>query len=411
MNAPISPPTQKWRWPPGDYSAQHAIEAFLSSGESFTPRGREGIIRRCEDALCRRFDQPRCVLCCSGTMALYAAFFAVGVEAGDEVICPDITFHATVSPALRLGAGVVLIDVDPETACADPSAVEAAITSKTKALVTNAQWGHPVEQERILAICRKHGIAWIEDISHAHGAEWNSRQVGTWGDLACMSLGAEKILTAGMAGALFGRRDDLVDRAVLVTHYLHRSAKDVQTPGFEPLARTGFGLKLGAHPLAAAVILDQLENHFDRWVAERADSLSRLSRLLGDLPHVRPPVVRPEVTSMGGWYGYKPSVDFARLGIGREALVAQFHALGQEVDVPGSPPLHTLPLFANPRWNPAAQTNRETHFPHAAAYAAGSLSVPTFTGPRDELQLQATAQAFEKIWESLKSERQPPIGK
>jgi len=390
-----------WTWPPRDYSPQEAIDRYLKNGGSLTPKGREGIVGECEDALCRRFDQPRAVLCCSGTMALYAAFFAVDLGPGDELICPTITFHATASPALRLGASVVLVDVDEETACIDPAALEAVISPRTKAVVTNAQWGHPVEQDRIRAICDRNGLAWIEDISHAHGATWNGRQVGTWGDLACMSLGAEKMLAGGMAGVLFGKRDDLVDRAVLVTHYLHRSAKDIRTPGFEPLARTGYGLKLGVHPLAAVVVLDQLQNHFDRWVAERNDSLSRMMKRLSGLPGLRPPVVRPEVTSMGGWYGFKPWVDFEKLGITREALVENFHALGLEVDVPGSPPLHDFPLFSEARWNPVANSIGSDHLTSAKSYSAGILSLPTFTGSRDESGLLEMILAFHRVWQGF----------
>lgn len=389
---------EPWSWPPQDYSPVDALQRFLSHGGSLTPQGRDGVVRDCEDVLCARFDQTRAVLCCSGTMALYAAFFAVGLGPGDELICPAITFHATASPALRLGAGVVLADVDPLTACIDPAFLEAAVTPRTKALVTNAQWGHPVDQERVRAICDRYGLAWIEDISHAHGASWRGRQVGTWGDLACMSLGAEKMLTGGMGGVLFGKSDELVDRAVLLTHYLHRSKHDVRTPGFEPLARTGYGLKLGIHPLAAVVILDQLQNHFDSWVEERRTSLTRLSTALAELPCLRPPVICPEVTSMGGWYGYKPWVDFQKIGITRESLVRRFHQRGDEVDVPGSPPLSELPLFSDSRWNASASANQKGNFPSASQYAKGILSLPTFTGDRDAVRMEKMLESFRVLW-------------
>jgi len=337
-------------------------------------------------------------------MALYAAFFAVGIGPGDELICPTITFHATATPAFHLGAKVVLVDVDEETACIDPQALEAAITPRTVALVTNAQWGHPVDQEEIRRICKCHGLAWIEDISHAHGASWKDRQVGTWGDLACMSLGAEKMLTGGMAGVLFGTRDDLIDRAVLLTHYLHRSTRDIRTPGFEALARTGYGLKLGAHPLAAVVVLDQLQAHFATWVAQRTDSLRRLQAGLDGLDGLRPPVIRQEVTSMGGWYGFKPWVDFETLRVSKESLVSARRAEGVEVDPPGSPPLHRLPLFSDPtlcvgKW-PKADLHLRT-FPSAERYSAGTLSLPTLTGPRDEERLHTTIEGFHKVWQHL----------
>ena len=403
-STPAQAPPQPWSWPPPDYDPLPAIQRYLSEGGSLTPKGRDGIIAACEDALCARFDQPRAVLMSSGTMALYAAYFAVGIEPGDEVICPTVTFHATATPALHLGAKVVLVDVDPETGCVDPAAAAAAVTPRTKAIVTNAQWGHPVDQEAVAALCQRHSLAWIEDISHAHGASWKGRQVGTWGDLACASLGAEKMLTGGMGGVLMGRRDDLVDRAVLCSHYLFRSKTDVRTPGYEGLARTGYGLKLGIHPLAAVVVLDQLENHFDRWVIERDDSLRRLREGLTGLPGLRPPVIRPEVTSMGAWYGFKPWVDTKGLGLSREELVARLQAHGIEVDAPGSPPLHRLPLF-DPACYPVGGWDKAPldpdAFPGATKYSEGILSLPMFTGEADKDALRNTVTAFHDVLPGL----------
>lgn len=400
----ISKPQPKWGWPPASYDPMPAISRYMAEGGSLTPKGRDGVIARCEDCLCSRFDQPRAILLSSGTMALYTAFFAIGLEPGDELICPTVTFHATSTPALHFGAKVVLVDVDPDTGCISPTAAAAAITPRTKAIVTNAQWGHPVDQDAIRAICDRNHLAWIEDVSHAHGASWNGKQVGTWGDLACASLGAEKMLTGGMGGVLMGRRDDLMDRAVLLSHYLFRSKQDVRTPGFEDLGRTGYGLKLGIHPIAAVVILDQLENHFDTWVEQRRDSLMRLREGLSGLSWLTPPAIRPEVTSMGAWYGFKPWVDCDQLGIKRCDLVAALKAKGIEIDEPGSPSLHELPLFDPDRfpvgpWPKAALDPKA--FPAAERYNRGTLSLPTLTGPVDESRLVQTVEAFSKVWEDL----------
>lgn len=401
---PLAEPFSPWQWPPPSYRPDVAIARYLETGGSLVPKGRDGVIAECEDALCARFQQPRAVLCSSGTMALYAAFFAIGLGPGDEIICPTITFHATATPALHLGAKVVFVDVNSETGCIDPAALSAAITSRTRAVVTNAQWGHPVDQEAIRALCDRHHLAWVEDISHAHCAEWQGRQVGTWGDLACASLGAEKILTGGVGGVLFGSRNDLVDRAVLVTHYLHRSKTDIRSPGFEPIGRTGYGLKLGIHPLAAAVVLDQIQSFFDGWIESRKNSLMRLRTTLAGLEGITPPVIHESVTAMGGWYGFKPWIDFKAIGISRRDLVNALKAEGAEVDEPGSPPLHTLALFHDPqfpvgRWEKAPVD--PAAFPNANRYSAGTLSIPTLTGPEDEERLTLIQYAFEKVWNNL----------
>jgi perosamine synthetase len=397
----------RWCWPPETYSPQTVINSYLNSRGSLTPKGRVGIIKSCEDAICERFSQKRSVLLNSGTSAIYAAFFAIDTRPGDEVICPTVTFHATATPALHWGAKVVLVDVQPDTACICTKALERAITPRTKAVITNAQWGHPVEQDRIRAICDKFGIYWIEDISHAHGATWNGRQVGSWGDLACMSLGAEKILTAGMAGVLMGRDDCLIDRAVLFTHYLFRSKHDIRVNGHEELARTGFGQKLGIHPLAAVIIEDQLLHHFDRWVAQRSETLMLLRDQLSKLEGLTVPTIRQSVTSMGGWYGFKPAIDFAKLKINRIELVRRLNEEGVEVDVSGSPPLHQLPLFCNPNFRIAGwekSTVDVDSFPNADRYSESVLSLPTWTVPEHKSIVQDVVRGFEKVWLRLEAQ-------
>ena len=263
----------------------------------------------------------------------------------------------------------------------------------------------PVEQDQILEICRQNGIFWIEDISHAHGASWNGRQVGTWGDLACMSLGTEKILTGGVGGAVLGRNDDLVDRAVLFSHCIYRSRDDVRNTRYRALSRTGFGLKLDIHPLSAVLIYDQLQNYFDTWVTQRHDSLYSLIEGLSGLPGLRPPAIADGVTSMGGWYGFKPWLDTQQIGVSREIIVKALQAEGISVKVPGSVPLHKLPILDKDRF-PDGPWDNEISSPtsrlvNADKYWAGTLSLPTFTGPSDERQLQDTITAFHKVWDGL----------
>ncbi|MCS6970151.1 MAG: aminotransferase class I/II-fold pyridoxal phosphate-dependent enzyme [Planctomycetota bacterium] len=406
---PLLPqPQPRWRWPPPDDGTHHAIASYLAAHGPLSPRGAEGIIGECEVALATRFGCTHALLCASGTMALYSAFAALGIAPGDEVLCPAITFHATATPLLHLGARVVLVDVEPDTGNIDPAALAAAITPRTVAVVTNAMWGHPVEQEAVRACCDRHRLAWVEDVSHAHGAIWHGRQVGTWGDICCMSLGAEKMLTGGLGGALLTSRRDLYERAVLVGNYLFRSRQrtdggDISDPRFAPLARTGYGLKLSCHPLAAVVIRHQLTHHFETWIAERHASLQALRRDLADLPGLQPPTIRAGVESMGAWYGFKPWIDSQSLGLSRQRIVAALQAEGIDIDVASSPPLHHLALFNGfPLPNGRTpQTAPLGSFPAAERYASGLLSVPTYTGARDEQRRRELVAAFRKVWEHL----------
>lgn len=385
------------------------VAEYVRSGQPLSIKGRDGILAECEDELKRRFQRKHAILCASGTVALYSAYFAAGICPGDEVICPTITYHATATPALHLGGQVVLVDVEPDTGNISVEALEAAITPRTKAVATNAMWGHPVEQEAIRRICDQHGLAWIEDVSHAHLAAYKGRPVGSYGNIACASLQGSKLVSGGEGGVFLTDDDECHDRAVLLGHNLTRSEKTVINPKYRPIGRTGFGLKFRCHVLAAVLIHDQLVNHVDRWVAERNDSLIRLSAELNKLACLRPPVIRSTTTSMGAWYGYKPWVDSDSLGVPREKLVQALQAEGLEVDIPGSPALHSLPLFSDDRFRIGGfpkYDNSHARFPGAEQYLAGILSLPTLTGPPDEGLLQAFVAGFNKVWDNLDQLRQ-----
>jgi dTDP-4-amino-4,6-dideoxygalactose transaminase len=95
---------------------------------------------------------------CNGTAALHSAMWACGVGAGDEVICPSVTYWASAAPALQLGAAVNFAECDPKTLCIDPNDIEHRIGPRTKAIVVVHVYGHPCDMDPIMAIARKHGV-------------------------------------------------------------------------------------------------------------------------------------------------------------------------------------------------------------------------------------------------------------
>jgi len=380
------------------------LKDYIDSEKPLSIQGRAGVIADCEEEFKRRIGRKHAIMCSSGTMAIYSGYFALGIEPGDEVICTTITYHATATPALHLGAKVVLVDVEPDTGNLDVEAVSAAITSRTRAVASNAMWGHPVEQQKLRTLCDSTGIAWLEDFSHGQFASYAGQPVGAWGDIACASLQGNKLVSGGEGGVLVTDDDELHDRAVLLGHNLQRSQTCVTNREYKPIGRSGFGLKLRCHPLAAALVYDQLLHQVDNWIIQRSESLERLSKNLATLPGVRPPVIRDYVTSMGAWYGYKPWVDWNMLGVTRERVVEALQAENLDVDIPGSPPLHSMALFDPDRFpiNGFEKfDNRSRAFPSADSYAAGILSLPTFTGPDDDNRLDSMVEGFRKVWANL----------
>jgi perosamine synthetase len=136
----------------------------------------------------------------NGTVALHLALLAIGIEPGDEVIVPDLTFAATANAVLYCNATPVIVDIDPESWCIDPKEIEKAITPKTKAIIPVHLYGQPCDMAAIMAIAKKHNLKVIEDCAEAHGATFEGQVVGSFGDIACYSFFGNKILTTGEGG-------------------------------------------------------------------------------------------------------------------------------------------------------------------------------------------------------------------
>jgi perosamine synthetase len=155
----------------------------------------------------------------SGTAALHSAYFALGVKPGTEVIVPGYTFFATAAPILQCGGRPVFCDVDPETLVADPDDVERRITPRTRAICVVHLWGNPAPMDRFVEIARRHNLGLIEDCSHAHGALYQGRPLGAWGDIGCFSLQGPKAVSAGEGGIAVTDNPLLFDRMLALGHY------------------------------------------------------------------------------------------------------------------------------------------------------------------------------------------------
>ncbi len=146
----------------------------------------------------------------NGTTGLIAALMAHGIGPGDEVIIPSFSFFATASAVLFVKATPVFADIDPETYCLSPDAVEAVITPRTAAVMPVHLYGLPADMPRFEQLCHQHGLLLLEDAAQAHGASIDGRFVGTWGT-ASFSFYASKNMTTGEGGMLLTNDDHIAD--------------------------------------------------------------------------------------------------------------------------------------------------------------------------------------------------------
>src|SRR5687767_12796929 len=207
--------TEAARWPLIEAEETAAVQEVLASGELST----SPVARQLEAEFAAYHGVRYALSANNGTAALHAAFFALGVGPGDEVISPAATYWATAVPVLNCGAIPVFADVDPETLCIDPSDVERRISPRTKAIVVMHAGGMPCEMDALLEIARRHGLRVVEDASHAHGALYKGRKVGTFGDVAAFSLQTSKLCPAGEGGILLTDDEAILRRATALGHY------------------------------------------------------------------------------------------------------------------------------------------------------------------------------------------------
>ena len=158
----------------------------------------------------------------NGTAALHLALLALKIGKGDEVIVPDFTMASCGFAVEYTGAKPVFVDAENETWNIDPEKIEAKITDKTKAIMVVHIYGHPCDMDKIMAIAKKHNLRVVEDCAEAHGATYNGKTVGSFGDIAAFSMYANKIITSGEGGAITTNDDEIFERA----NWLHSLAFD-----------------------------------------------------------------------------------------------------------------------------------------------------------------------------------------
>ena len=203
-------------WPPHDQRDIDAVTRVVQSGNwgGFPYPGAE--TRRFLDAFLALTGGRHAVAAMNGTLTLEVALRAAGIGWGDEVIVPAYTFQATAAAPMMAGAIPVLADIDADTFCISPAAIEAAITPRTRAIIPVHVASQMADMDAIMRIAARHDLVVIEDAAHAHGAVWDGRGAGTLGHFGSFSMQSTKILTAGEGGVLLCRDEEHAWRATSI---------------------------------------------------------------------------------------------------------------------------------------------------------------------------------------------------
>lgn len=342
--------TRAWpKWPRADAETERALRDVLHSGRwalSGPYVGETSQERRFAAAFAEYHGVPYCTPTTSGTASLTLALLALEVGPGDEVLVPGLTWVACASAVLAIGAVPVLVDIDFESLAMSPEAAQHAITERTRAILLVHPFCTLAALPQFLALSRAAGIPLIEDCSQAHGAAWQGRRVGTFGEIGCFSMQQSKVLTSGEGGACITRSAELAARLEQLRSDGRMFSPAAVRKGTLELTEVGAvqGRNLCLSEFQAALLLDRLK-HLDSENAHRAARAAVLSRLLAGLDGVSVLSTPPDVTART-YYNFVIRIDPARFGGHTVDLVAQ--ALSQELNTGVNPvyrPMNRHPLY------------------------------------------------------------------
>lgn len=197
----------------GEEELAAVTEVFQSGVLAQGPR-----VQAFEEAFAQFCGVEYAIATSSGTTALHIALLAHGVGPGDEVIVPPFSFIATANSVLYVGARPVFVDIDPQTFNINPEQIEAAITSRTKAIMPVHLYGLPCDMDSIVAIAEKYGLALIEDACQSHGAEYRGRKVGSFGT-GVFSFYPTKNITSGEGGMITTNDPAIAEKCRIIRNH------------------------------------------------------------------------------------------------------------------------------------------------------------------------------------------------
>ncbi|MEK6818722.1 MAG: DegT/DnrJ/EryC1/StrS family aminotransferase [Nanoarchaeota archaeon] len=396
----IDPKKARYRWPIIDRDAEKAVVKQLHTTVSIY--NRSGIIEQFENLYAKKFGKKYAVLCSSGTLAIHSMFVAIGLEPGDEVICPAYTFFATITPLLFTGAKPVLCDCD-SYGNIDPREIEKKITRRTKAMIITHMWGIPCQMDKIVKISKKYNLVLLEDASHAHGATYKSKQIGSFGDMSAWSLQGFKNISGGEGGILITDNEEFYYRALLLGHYNKRCLQEIpKNHKLVKFAVSGMGLKYRSHPLAVSLAYEGLKKLSKYQKLRNRYANQIIKKLSGN--KILTPLVPPKGIQ-SSWYGLIFRYNSKEAGgLPIEKFYDAVRAEGLiEFDRPMSTmPVNNLPLFQEPwvlfsEYKKHQFSYKPGDFPKAEYFYKNILKIPIWATTNDKSVVAKYIKGIKKV--------------
>jgi dTDP-4-amino-4,6-dideoxygalactose transaminase len=345
-------------------------------------------VKSFEEDFARYVGSKHAIAVNSGTAALHLALDAVGIEEGDEVIVPTMTFAATAEVVLYFKAKPVLVDCQRDTFNLDPTKIEAAITSKTKAIIPVHMAGQACEMDPILEIARRHKLKVIEDAAHSLPARYRGNMIGAIGDITCFSFYATKTITTGEGGMATTENPEWAQRMRMMS--LHGISHDAwkrytkEGSWYYEVVQAGF--KYNLTDIAAALGIEQLKKCNAFWEARQR--IARIyEKAFVELEAIQVPVCGED--AQHAWHLFVIRLDPDRLTINRNQFIDALREKGIGTSV------HFIPLHLHPYYRERFGY-KPADFPTASAVFERIISLPIYPG-MTEADVEKVADAVRTI--------------
>ncbi len=331
---------------------------------------------RFEEEFNKYIGAKRSVAVSSWTAAGHLTLEAFGIERGDEVIVPTMTFPATAEIVCYFGAKPVIVDVDEDTLNISLEEIEKAITPKTKAIIPVHYGGQPCDLDEIQAIANAHNLKVLEDAAHSLPATYKDKKIGTISDVTCFSFYATKTLSTGEGGMICTNNEEIAERcAIMRLHGINRDAwKRYSEAGSWYYEVVAPGYKYNFTDLQASLGLPQLKKVDAMW-EWRKKIASRYFDGLKNLDLIKLPVVKSDRES--SWHLFPVRLNLEMLTKNRAQIIDELKNNNVGVGV------HFMPVHQHLYYSETFNLD-DKNFPIASAAFPRLMSLPIYPGMTDQ---------------------------
>lgn len=310
----------------------------------------------------------------SGTAALHSAVFAAGIGAGDEVIVPAMTFVASANCVCYQGGTVEFADIRRDTLALDPNRVEAAITPRTRAIVTVDYTGQPSDLEELNQIAERHQLTLIEDAAHALGATYHGRAIGSLAHCSTFSFHPVKHITTGEGGMITTNDDKIaIKLRMFRNHGIASDHHQREKAGswFYEMTKLGYNYRISDFQCALGE--SQLKKLPER-LRRLREIAGQYTQTFGSMPEIELPTVLPDRES--AWHLYVICLNLKQFRLGRSEIFRALRAENIGVNV------HYVPV----PWHPYYQNIGyiKGQWPVAESIYKRIISLPMWSGMTDQ---------------------------